>query len=177
MAENVSEVHYLEIQWGSCTCQDMIPLAIVWGHWSTLMNKSWKDIHKPLFPSFFQCNNADHWSAKTLYKSQIGWPLVRVLLIPKWNAVFLFVYIYLLHIKFKYFWQRQWNLSSLSFVKMGHYGRAVALDCITYHDTGVGYHDHWVGLCIKLARIWQYNVCQGTGVIFQYFAIYCNTVS
>ncbi len=37
MAENMSEVNYLEIQGDHCICQDMIPLAIVWGHWSTLM--------------------------------------------------------------------------------------------------------------------------------------------
>ncbi len=49
------------------------------------------DGHSPTPISLnFQCNDANHWSAKTLYKSSIGWPLVCVLLIPKRNMVFLF---------------------------------------------------------------------------------------
>ncbi len=89
MSENVSEVHYVEVQWGRWTCQDAIPPAIVWGRWSTLMEAE-RTLTNPCFLDFFQGIDADHWSTKTLYKSLIGWPLVCVLLIPPKNVIFLF---------------------------------------------------------------------------------------
>ncbi len=54
MSENMSEVHHLEIQWGRCICQDVIPAVTAWGRWSTLMDTDWKDTHQILFPSFIQ---------------------------------------------------------------------------------------------------------------------------
>ncbi len=43
--------------WGSCKCQDMIPAAIAWIYWSTLIGKGWQDPHQPLFPTFFKCKS------------------------------------------------------------------------------------------------------------------------